>query len=84
MSKIRHSKIVFPDRSAYAIEYSDELVSLVSQLLRKDKKQRLGSKGGATEIMKHPFFDSIDVKKLLKKEYEASFIPEKGLDPANP
>jgi hypothetical protein len=30
MSKIRHSKIVFPDRSAYAIEYSDELVSLVS------------------------------------------------------
>jgi hypothetical protein len=34
--------------------------------------------------MKHPFFNSIDVGKLLKKEYEANFIPEKGSDPANP
>jgi len=37
MSKIRHSKVVFPDRTHYAIEYSDELVSLISNLLRKDR-----------------------------------------------
>lgn len=43
MSKIRHSKVVFPDRAHYQIDYSDELVSLVSGLLRKDRQQRLGS-----------------------------------------
>jgi serine/threonine protein kinase len=45
MSKIRHSKVVFPDRAHYQIEYSDELVSLVSGLLKKDKNSRLGAKG---------------------------------------
>jgi hypothetical protein len=60
MSKIRHSKVVFPDRAHYQIDYSDDLVSLVSGLLRKDRTQRLGTKGGAEEIMKHPFFATLD------------------------
>ena len=37
MSKIRHSKVVFPDRAHYAIEYSDEIVALVGGLLKKDR-----------------------------------------------
>jgi hypothetical protein len=65
MSKIRHSKVVFPDRAHYQIDYSDELVNLVSGLLRKDRHQRLGSRNGADEIIAHPFFASIDVPKLL-------------------
>lgn len=83
MSKIRHSKVVFPDRSHYQIEYSDELVSLVSGLLRKDRHQRLGSHDGCEEIMKHPFFKAIDREKLLKKQIEAPFIPEKSKDGVN-
>jgi len=60
MSKIRHSKIVFPDREHYEIAYSDELVDLVSGLLKKDKSQRLGAKNDAVEILAHPFFKSLD------------------------
>jgi len=35
--------------------------------LEKDKKQRLGYKGGVDEVMSHKFFADIDVEKLLKK-----------------
>jgi serine/threonine protein kinase len=42
-SKIRHSKIVFPDRKQYKIDYSDELVDIVFRLLRKDRNKRLGA-----------------------------------------
>lgn len=65
MSKIRHSKVVFPDRAHYAIDYSDDLVNIVSGLLKKDKATRLGAKGDAEEIIAHPWFNSIDIKKLL-------------------
>ena len=44
MSKIKHSKIVFPDRKTYKIAYSDEIVDVISKLLRKDKGTRLGAK----------------------------------------
>jgi hypothetical protein len=60
MSKIKHSKIVFPDRKHYKIEYSDELVDLVSQLLKKDRTQRIGAKNDAKEVLSHPFFAGLD------------------------
>ena len=47
MSKIKHSKIVFPDRKTYKIAYSDEIVDVISKLLRKDKGTRLGAKQDA-------------------------------------
>ena len=47
MSKIKHSKIVFPDRKTYKIAYSDEIVDVISKLLRKDKATRLGAKQDA-------------------------------------
>ena len=37
MSKIKHSKVVFPDRKTYNISYSDEIVDLISKMLKKDK-----------------------------------------------
>lgn len=42
-TKIKNSKVVFPDRKKYKIDYSDELMSFVSGLLNKDKASRLGS-----------------------------------------
>jgi hypothetical protein len=35
--KIRQSKVVFPDKKKYKIEYSDEFVDLVLKLLNKEK-----------------------------------------------
>ena len=43
MSKIKHSRIVFPDRRQYRISYSDEAVDLISKLLKKTKEERLGA-----------------------------------------
>jgi serum/glucocorticoid-regulated kinase 2 len=83
MSKIRHSKVVFPDRAHYQIEYSDELVSIVSGLLRKDRQTRMGTAGGSDEIISHPWFKDIDKEKLLRKEIPAPWIPEKTGDLAN-
>ena len=62
-TKIKNSKVVFPDRKKYKIDFSDELVDLVNKLLVKDKSQRLGA-NGVQEILDHPFFASIDFKQL--------------------
>ena len=74
-SKIQHSKVVFPDRRHYQIEYSDEFVDIVLKLLKKDRTQRLGAKGDAGEILAHPWFEDIDVKRLLYFEVKPPFIP---------
>lgn len=58
--KIRQSKVVFPDKRKYKIDYSDEFVSVCEALLQKDKAVRLGSKGDVDEIMSHPFFAGLD------------------------
>jgi serum/glucocorticoid-regulated kinase 2 len=63
--KIKQSKVVFPDKTKYKIDYSDEFVDVVLRLLEKDKSKRLGSNGDATEILNHPFFKSLDQEKLL-------------------
>lgn len=60
-SKIRHSKIVFPDRFQHKIAYSDKLVDIVHRLLDKDRTKRLGANGDVNEILSHPFFSDIDV-----------------------
>jgi serine/threonine protein kinase len=63
--KIRQSKVVFPDKRKYKIEYSDEFVDLVLKLLNKEKADRLGSKEDAAEILAHPFFASLDLDAVL-------------------
>jgi protein kinase A len=47
--KIRQSKVVFPDKKKYKIEYSDEFVDVVLKLLDKDKDKR-GRPGGGAEL----------------------------------
>ena len=55
--KIRQSRVVFPDKNKYKIDYSDEFVDIVVKLLDKDKTKRLGSGGeDFLEILNHPFF----------------------------
>lgn len=75
MSKIKHSRIVFPDRRTYKIQYSDEIVDLISGLLKKNKDERLGSGSDYHEILAHPWFASIDIEALERFEITAPIIP---------
>ena len=59
--KIRQSKVVFPDKNKYKIEYSNDFVDLVLKLLNKEKQDRLGSKGDVDEVLAHPFFASLNI-----------------------
>ena len=52
-------------------------MDLVTQLLVKDKDQRLG-KGGVEEILKHSFFSDLDFEKLEEQTMIPPFVPEVG------
>jgi serine/threonine protein kinase len=41
-------------------QFSPELKDLLTRLLEKNPEKRLGSAGGADEIKRHPFFQSIN------------------------
>lgn len=47
---------------------------LLAKLLNRKPEQRLGA-NGASEIKAHPFFHSIDWRKLLQRKYEPTFKP---------
>ena len=47
---------------------------LLTKLLNRDPAKRLGANGSA-EIKAHPFFHSIDWRKLLERKYQPTFKP---------
>ena len=78
MSKIKHSRIVFPDRRTYRINYSDQVVDLISGMLKKNKEERLGATNDAAEILAHPWFADLDMDRLQNFEIDAPFLPGMG------
>ncbi|KAM6478539.1 kinase-like protein [Trichoderma sp. SZMC 28011] len=48
---------------------------ILMRLLCRDPKQRLGAKGGASEVKAHPFFEGIDWHTLIQRKYQPSFKP---------
>jgi len=42
----------------------------------KNPETRLGSKGGISEVLGHPYFTGIDFDKLKRREYKSPFIPK--------
>jgi len=80
LMKIKNSKVIFPDRTRYRIDYSDEIVDLIVGLLAKDKTKRLGFKDDGKEVLAHPFFASLDLEKLEKKQIVPPFNPEISKD----
>ena len=78
---ITSANLRFPKK----IQVSDNAKDLVSKLLIKAQNDRLGAKGGFSEIKQHPFFKGFDFDKLLKKEIEAPFKPvlKDSLDVSN-
>lgn len=46
-------------------------------MLEKDDKERLGSgPGDGEDILKHPFFEEINVNDLLAKKIKAEYVPQ--------
>ena len=69
--KIRQSRVVFPDKRKYRIDYSDEFMDIVLKLLDKNRETRLGSSANDfNDIINHPFFADINKEALLRRELE--------------
>jgi len=67
---------ILNDRVYFPCDLSQESVLILSQLLDKDPRTRLGSgRGGFQEIKSHRFFTHIDWVKLFNKEVEPPFRP---------
>ncbi|OAA58304.1 serine/threonine-protein kinase [Cordyceps fumosorosea ARSEF 2679] len=66
--KILSEPLHFPDIVPPAAK------DLLTKLLNRDPRQRLGANGSA-EIKAHPFFHAIDWRKLLQRKYEPTFKP---------
>ncbi|KAI0847474.1 protein kinase [Daldinia vernicosa] len=49
---------------------------VITKLLDRDPKQRLGANEDASEVKSHPFFDGVDWNKLLQRKYTPTFRPE--------
>lgn len=59
---------------------------IVKQLLQRDQSKRLGNlKGGHRDLQQHPWFDEINLDKLLKRELKAPWKPKikDALDASN-
>ena len=76
LNKIKNSKVVFPDRKKYKIDYSDKLMDLIVKLLDKDRSSRLGSQDDFFEILQHPVFANLNVDDLENKKIKPTFIPD--------
>lgn len=72
---IQTAPIRWPDKQKHGIEISSDAQDLISKLLNKDKKARLGF-GGAKEIMSHPFFKDTDWNQIEHKEVVPEYTPE--------
>ena len=57
------------------INISDEAKDLIAGLLCRNPKQRLGSKNDYKDIMNHPWFNEIDIRKLLAKKIRPPYRP---------
>lgn len=54
---------------------NNKLRNLFENLFQKKPENRLGSKGGANDIKKHPWFEDVNWNALLDKKPKAPFVP---------
>lgn len=66
INSIKHARYTFPED----IKVSEEAKDLIKRLLTVNPVERLGYTG-ATEIMDHPFFKSIDWDDIFKRRLDA-------------
>lgn len=73
---IQNAPIRWPDYKKHGIFVSDEAKDLITKMLEKDRKLRLGQDNGVEDILGHPWFADLDIKKIIAKEIEAPHIPK--------
>lgn len=73
---IKSKPVFFPDAKKHGIAMSDDCKDFISKCLAKNPKDRLGSLSGQDEIINHPWFQSINIEKLLAKELVPEFKPK--------
>ncbi|XP_005999275.1 G protein-coupled receptor kinase 5 [Latimeria chalumnae] len=68
---------VLEAEEVYSDKFSEEAKSICKMLLTKDPKERLGCKEeGAAEVKRHPFFRTINFKRLEAGMLEPPFVPD--------
>ena len=72
---IKNNRVNFPSKERHNIHVSNQAKDLILKMLNKDKTQRIGAKGGMTEILKHPFFEGLDLKALKAKTLPSPYKP---------
>jgi serum/glucocorticoid-regulated kinase 2 len=79
LENIANKEVEFPEKQSDSGNKNfKNFKSLISKLLKKDPKKRLGhskSGQGGKKVRKHAFFRSIDWVKILDQSYEAPYIP---------
>lgn len=65
---IKLLEVEFPKK----FNLSKEVKDLINKLLNKNPMYRIGTNGGKEEIMKHPWFNDINWKKVYDKKNEIS------------
>jgi serum/glucocorticoid-regulated kinase 2 len=75
---------ILQDELKFTDDMSSEVVDLLKQLLNRDGVARLGN-NGPQEIKAHPFFASVDWRKLMARKYAPPFRPnvESASDTSN-
>ncbi|KAM9609134.1 G protein-coupled receptor kinase 5-like isoform 1-T1 [Morphnus guianensis] len=70
-------KRVQEDQELYSDKFSEDAQAICKLLLAKDPKQRLGcGADGAAEVKRHPFFRTINFKRLEAGIMTPSFVPD--------
>ncbi len=77
---IKKKPVYFPDPTRHKIKMSEECKDFISKLLDKDPQNRLGTKEGIAEIMRHPFFNDLNLDELVNKRLHAPFKPKLSED----
>jgi len=70
--RITRAPLTFPK------DMSEEAKSLLTGLLQRDPRERLGSNNGMMDFKDHPFFADIDWKALYEKKIPPPFIPQQS------
>jgi len=63
--------------------FAPDAADLCRRLMDKDPKLRLGAHGGSTEIMAHPWFESVDWEGIIKDSKKPPFLPPKDVNAAS-
>ena len=74
-ANIEKNEVRWPEKDKHGISVSPVAKDLISKLLAKDRKKRLGQVGDEAEILKHPFFKRVNPADVLQKKLQAPFIP---------